>query len=70
MPDEYYAAKLTVGTLPDLMLQALGHRDFPKSRVDRQIEVIADSLAALGAVTRRRSRQICRRERRREESEA
>lgn len=48
---------------PATLLQAIQHRDFPKRNFERQIAFIADSLAADGRVTARRSREICRAER-------
>lgn len=48
---------------PATLLEAIKHRDFPKRNFERQIAFIADSLAADGRVTARRSREICRAER-------
>lgn len=61
----YYADKFTRGTMAGLLMAALNDRDFPKSRTEAQIAFLADSLAAAGDVSPRRSRQICREERRR-----
>jgi hypothetical protein len=47
---------------PATLLEAIKHRDFPKRNFESQIAFIADSLAADGRVTARRSREICRAE--------
>ena len=49
----------------NLILRVLGERKFPKRR-EAQIGFLADSLAALGDVTPRSSRDICEKERTRE----
>ena len=54
------------GNLPRTILEALKDRDFPKIEEDAQIAFIADSMAARGDVSARRSRQIVRRERKRQ----
>jgi hypothetical protein len=49
--------------LVDLIAQVIHDPDFPKKRPDRQIAFFADSLAARGGVSPRRSRDICEKER-------
>jgi hypothetical protein len=51
--------------LASLILQIINERRFPKRRT-AQIQFVADSLAGLGMVTPRRSRDTCARERIRE----
>ena len=48
--------------LAELMLEVLKEKKFPKGR-EAQINFVADSLAGLGRVTPRLSRDICDRER-------
>jgi len=60
-PIAYYGEKFL--RAPATLLEAIEHRDFPKRNFERQIAFIADSLAADGRVTARRSREICRAER-------
>lgn len=61
---EWQARRFTIGTMPGLVLATLQDRDFPKARSEAQIRFLADSLAACGDVSPRRSRQICLAERR------
>jgi hypothetical protein len=49
--------------LADLIVKVIHDPDFPKKRPDRQIAFFADSLAARGSVSPRRSRDICEKER-------
>jgi len=49
-------------TLASLVLQVIHARNFPKRR-QAQVNFMADSLAAYGQVSARRSRDICQRER-------
>ena len=49
--------------LVDLIVLVIRDPDFPKKRPDRQIAFFADSLAARGGVSPRRSRDICEKER-------
>jgi hypothetical protein len=56
----YHRERLAVGPLPQLILQAIQDRDFPKVRSQKQIKFIADSIAGWGQVSIARSRQICR----------
>ena len=49
--------------LADLIVKVIHEPDFPKKRRDRQIAFFADSLAARGSVSPRRSRDICEKER-------
>ncbi len=67
--DQYHRERLAASPLPELMIQAVRDREFPKVRRDRQITFIADSIAAWGVVSPRRSRQICRLERRKRTTE-
>ena len=53
--------------LADLIVEVIHDPDFPKKRPDRQIAFFADSLAARGSVSPRRSRDICEQERGREQ---
>jgi hypothetical protein len=54
-----------VPALAALILRVLGDPKFPKRR-DAQINFFADSLAALGAIAPRSSRDICQKERMKE----
>jgi len=54
------------GRIPSLILKILHDPKFPKKRRQRQINFLADSLAAWGSVSPRRSRDICEQERRKE----
>lgn len=65
----HYAEHFTIGTMPKLLLTTLRDRDFPKVRVDAQIAFVADSLAATGDVSPRRSRQVCREERKKRDAD-
>jgi hypothetical protein len=56
-----YAADLVI--LADLILQVVHDPKFPKRQRQAQINFLADSIAAHGTVTPRRSRDICERER-------
>ena len=49
--------------LADLIVKVVRDADFPKKRPERQIAFFADSLAARGSVSPRRSRDICEKER-------
>ena len=49
--------------LGDLIVKVIQEPDFPKKRPDRQVAFFADSLAARGSVSPRRSRDICEEER-------
>ena len=50
-------------TLAGLILEVLEDPDFPKRKREAQINFLADSIAGLGSVTPRSSRDICERER-------
>ncbi len=50
----------------ELILKITHYRRFPRSRAKAQIRFLADSLGAQGAVTFRRSREICAEERTKE----
>jgi len=50
----------------ELILKIIHDRRFPRSRAKAQIRFLADSLGAQGAVTFRRSREICAEERTKE----
>src|SRR5438270_13167230 len=50
----------------ELILKIIHDRRFPRLRAKAQIEFLADSLGAQGAVTPRRSREICAEERKKE----
>ena len=52
-----------VPSLADLIVNVVHEPSFPKKLVDRQIAFFADSLAARGRVSPRRSRDICEKER-------
>jgi hypothetical protein len=52
--------------LASLILQIIKERRFPKRRT-AQIQFVADSLAGLGMITPRRSRDVCAQERIKEE---
>lgn len=65
----YYAEQFTRGTMAGLVLATLNDRDFPKTRADAQARFLADSLAAMGDVSPRRSRQICLAERRKRDAD-
>lgn len=54
------------GRIPSLILNILHDPKFPKKRRQQQINFLADSLAALGSVSPRRSRDICEQERRKQ----
>ncbi len=49
-----------------LILKVLHDPKFPRKRIQQQINFLADSLAAWGSVSARRSRDICEQERRKE----
>lgn len=66
---EWEARPFRIGTMPTVLLTTLNDRDFPKARAEAQIAFLADSLAAEGSVTPRRSRQICREERRKRDAD-
>ena len=59
-----YAQQFVPGQA-NLILRVLGERKFPKRR-EAQVSFLADSLAALGDVAPRSSRDICQKERARE----
>lgn len=61
---QYWRNELGPGRIPALILTILRDPKFPKQRVQQQINFLADSLAALGNVSPRRSRDICEQERR------
>jgi hypothetical protein len=63
---QYWRNELGPGRIPSLILTILRDPKFPKQRVQQQINFLADSLAALGNVSPRRSRDICEQERRKE----
>ena len=58
--------QLGPGTIPSLILTIVHDPKFPKKRRKQQISFLADSLAALGSVSPRRSRDICEEQRRKE----
>jgi hypothetical protein len=58
----YYKDQFARPGIPPLILKILRDRKFPKRRQAR-VNFIADSLAAWGMVSPRRSRDICERER-------
>jgi hypothetical protein len=63
---QYWREQLGPGTIPSLILKILRDPKFPKKRRQQQINFLADSLAAWGSVSPRRSRDICEEERRKE----
>src|SRR5271169_2133856 len=63
---QYWSNQLGPGTIPALILTILRDPKFPKERRQQQINFLADSLAAWGDVSPRRSRDICEQERRKE----
>jgi hypothetical protein len=63
---QYWRNELGSGTIPALILAILRDSKFPKKRKQQQINFLADSLAAWGSVSPRRSRDICEEERRKE----
>jgi len=63
---QYWRNQLGPETMPTLILSVLRDPKFPKKRKQQQITFLADSLAALGSVSPRRSRDICEQERRKE----
>ncbi len=67
---QYWRNELGPGRIPTLILTILRDPKFPKQRVQQQINFLADSLAALGNVSPRRSRDICEQERRKEKEES
>ena len=56
--------------LASLVLSVLREKDFPKKRREAQTIFLAESLAARGEVTLRSSRDICARERQREQAKS
>lgn len=56
--------------LTSLILSVLRDKDFPKKRTEAQTIFLAESLAARGDVLPRTSRDICARERRREQAKS
>lgn len=56
--------------LTSLILSVLRDKDFPKKRTEAQTIFLAESLAARGDVSPRTSRDICAKERRREEAKS
>jgi hypothetical protein len=63
---QYWRNQLGPGTIPSLILAILRDPKFPRKRRQQQINFLADSLAAWGSVSPRRSRDICEQERRKE----
>lgn len=63
---QYWRNEFGPGRIPSLILTILCDRKFPRKRRQQQINFLADSLAAWGVVSPRRSRDICEQERRRE----
>jgi hypothetical protein len=62
-----------LGSSPDilsLILRIVHDAKFPKKMRQRQINFLADSLAAWGSVTPRRSRDICEQERAKERAKS
>lgn len=57
------------GRIPSLILKILRDPKFPKKRREQQINFLADSLAAWGTLSPRRSRDICEQERRKEKQD-
>ncbi|HZP33658.1 MAG TPA: hypothetical protein VFB23_09900 [Candidatus Acidoferrales bacterium] len=57
------------GRIPWLILKIVRDPKFPKKRRQQQINFLADSLAAWGTLSPRRSRDICEQERRKEKQE-
>lgn len=56
--------------IPSLVLKVLHEPLFPRKRAKAQINFVADSLAAMGDVSPRRSRDICAKERARERAKS
>jgi hypothetical protein len=63
---QYWRSELGPGEIPSLILTILRDPKFPKKRRQQQINFLADSLAAWGTVSPRRSRDICEQERKKE----
>ena len=63
---QYWRNELGPGTIPSFILTILRDPKFPKKRRQQQINFLADSLAAWGTLSPRRSRDICEQERRME----
>jgi hypothetical protein len=63
---QYWRNRLGPGTIPYLILAILRDPRFPKKRRTQQVNFLADSLAAWGRVSPRRSRDICEQERRKD----
>jgi hypothetical protein len=62
---QYYRDKLAFDPLPKVIFEAVQYKDFPKSgKRELVVSYLARSLAADGAVSHRRSRQICKEEQR------
>jgi hypothetical protein len=63
---QYWREQLGPGKIPSLILSILHDPKFPKKKIKQQINFLADSLAAWGSVSPRRSRDICEEQRRKE----
>src|SRR5579883_869019 len=63
---QYWRNQFGPGTIPSVILTILRDPKFPKERRQQQINFLADSLAAWGTLSPRRSRDICEQERRKE----
>ena len=57
------------GRIPSVILRSLRDPKFPKKRRQQQINFLADSMAAWGTLSPRRSRDVCEQERRKENQE-
>ena len=66
MAGQYWRNEFGRTGIPSLILKILRDPKFPKKRREQQINFLADSLAAWGTVSPRRSRDICEQERRKE----
>jgi len=60
--EPYFGKRIALGNAPSRIYQAVRDHDWPKSEL-AQVRFLADSLAAGGDITARRSRQLCRIER-------